>query len=53
MVVLAPLLAVGGEYAVATSTAYGLLATISCLPGLGVLLVTWWRSGPVSSRATP
>ncbi len=53
VVVLAPVLAVGGEYAVATSTAYGLLAMISCLPGLGVLLFTWWRQGRDSSRATP
>lgn len=53
VVVLAPVLAVGGEYAVATSTAYGLLATISCLPGLVVLLFKWWPGGPGSSRATP
>lgn len=45
VLVLAPVLAVGGEYAAATSTAYGLLATISCLPGLGVLLLVWWRPG--------
>ncbi len=41
--VMAPTLAVAGDYAVATSTAYGLLATISCLPGLAVLLIAWWR----------
>lgn len=47
VVVLAPTLAVAGDYAVATSTAYGLLATISCLPGLATLLTAWvgttWR----------
>lgn len=53
VVALAPVLAVGGEYAVATSTAYGLLATISCLPGLGVLVFTWWRRGRESARDTP
>lgn len=56
VVILAPTLAVAGNHAVATSTAYGLLATISCLPGLGVLMFTWWwRQAPpsrVSSRAT-
>ncbi|MGO1385356.1 MAG: lysylphosphatidylglycerol synthase domain-containing protein [Arachnia sp.] len=45
VVVLAPVLAVGDDYAAATSIAYGLLATISCLPGLGVLLSMWWRRG--------
>ncbi len=39
---LAATLAVAGDYAVATSTAYGLLATISCLPGLAVLLTARW-----------
>ena len=53
VLVLAPTLAVAGGYAVATSTAYGLLATISCLPGLVVLLVAWWRGVQDSSRATP
>lgn len=56
VIILAPVLAVGGEYAVATSTAYGLLATISCMPGLGVLLFTWWprqaTRGRASSHAT-
>ena len=41
--VLASTLAVTEQYAVATSTAYGLLATISCFPGLAVLLVSWLR----------
>ncbi len=52
VVVLAPTLAVAGEYAVATSTAYGLLATVSCLPGLGVLLFTSLRRRQLPSCAT-
>ncbi|MEO7587324.1 MAG: lysylphosphatidylglycerol synthase transmembrane domain-containing protein [Arachnia sp.] len=36
--VLAPVLSVAGDHAVATATAYGLLATISCLPGMVVLV---------------
>lgn len=40
---LASTLAVTGDLAVATSTAYGLLATISCLPGAATLALTWMR----------
>ncbi len=52
VMVIAPTLAVAGDYAVSTSIAYGLLATISCLPGLAVLLLVWWRRRGPGNRAT-
>lgn len=52
LVVLAPTLAVDGDHAVATATAYGLLATISSLPGLVVVLLSWWRRGTSTPNRT-
>ncbi|RMB58937.1 lysylphosphatidylglycerol synthase domain-containing protein [Tessaracoccus antarcticus] len=50
---LASTLAVTSDHAVATSTAYGLLATISCLPGMAVALVAWWGRRATSVDGTP
>lgn len=50
--VLAPTLAVTGDHAVATATAYGLLATVSCLPGVAVLVASGWgRRGGAGAGA--
>lgn len=51
--VLASTLAVTGDYAVTTSAAYGLLATISCLPGLAVLLGNWLGRRKAADGADP
>lgn len=51
--VLASTLGVTGSYAVETATAYGLLATISCLPGVAVLLLRLPRSGRRTREAAP
>lgn len=49
---LSSTLGVSGDHAVATATAYGLLATISCLPGLAVLLLSWGQRRAVSRDPT-
>ena len=51
--VLAPVLSVAGDHAVATATAYGLLATISCLPGMVVLVRAGGPRGADAGRLTP